>query len=74
MGYTNSHHFWFELKKFIDDLFVTIHMLQSFDIIQELYVIVHMLQSFDIVELFVIVHIPSTKVQHWHCRWLSYMN
>jgi len=81
---------WFEFRKLVAKLFVIIHMLQSFDIVQELYVIVHMLpsidivqklfviihmvQSFGIVELFMIVHIQCTKVQHWHCKWLSYMN
>jgi hypothetical protein len=54
---TNYHLVWFELKKLIAELFVIVHMLQSFDIVQKLYVIVHMLQSFDIIQkLFVTVH------------------
>ncbi len=87
---TNFHLIWFELRKLVpklsmiihmlqsfsiaQELYVTIHMPQNFSIVQKLFVIIHMVQSFDIVELFVTIHIQCTKVQHWHCKWLSYMN
>jgi hypothetical protein len=58
---TNYHLILFDLRKLIVELFVIIHMLQSFNIVQELYVIVHMLQSFNIVQkLFVTIHMVQS--------------
>jgi hypothetical protein len=68
--FTNYHFILFELRKLVAKLFVTIHILQSFNIVQELYVIVHMLQSFSIVQkLFVIIHMVRSFGM-LSCLWL----
>jgi len=60
----NYHLILFDLRKLIIELFVIVHMLQTFNIVQKLFVTIHIVQSFDIVKLFMIAHIQCTKVEH----------